>query len=983
MKILLICVLVILSFGVQAQDLKNIGVTFNGKSELIYPLESEKWQTVKCTYEYKNKADLISNGLLVIGKKENVRSGFAVTCNSKKEVSIVSHTNWTEYTASGNIGDKKFIENELAVVDLANTTLQITKDNFIVTYKIKFKKNFIGNFSVNMYVDATDAKFVNITYMSSVQIGDTRLIDGRYIRKMPKEWANSLKPKGGKTLKIANDKKTNYIIVLSNNPTSQEEKAAYEIKSYFELISGAPFKIVKENNRPASAKFISIGKTNLLKKSSSKYKNSDLSKEGYVVDVINNNIYIYGGTTRGVINGAYSLLEEDLGCRFYSSDVEYVPEMKNFIVSIAPRKFLPVLDLRDSYIYESFNPEWSLKNKTNSPEAIISPAFGGSIRYFNQVHTYALYFPPEKYFADHPEYYALVNGVRTTSQLCNTNPDVIRLSIEKTKEIFRNNPNVTITAISPNDGMGFCDCENCKKLDAENGGRSGSYYYLVSKVAEGIKDEFPDKKIITLAYLDYANPPTNIKIPENVLVQLYTDSHAWKYQFCFVTESDEFQSYMKKWAKVGANIFIWDYVTDYIHPLVPMANMPVVRENMKFYIKNNAKGILLQGACYPATDMSDMRAWVWAKQFWNIDLDTKTLMKDFVYGYYQESAEPMWEYYILFWNYWEKYHKLPHKCGEKSDNPLLNNLMCSYAPDGPMFTKEFMADMANSIVKAEKAAKTEDVLWRVKKIKASLLYLEMSQHLGYFTEFRDFVVGSDFKGGKLENREKNQANYDELKILIKHFNITSLSGITDIDTILKRWDSLFAATGESIPKVSLPNEWYFVPDKEDKGVSEKWFDKSLYFEKAKREAGFGGADATTGIDKDGNARLRTDINKGWEVYYPNLTGYGWYFQNFKITSDIKDFKHYYLYFAGVDEEAWVYVNGKLVTEHSVNSTGRARYTLWNEPFFVDIKDFVNLDSENKVAVRVFNFAQMGGIWKPVTLFGSDKELTVANFELDN
>lgn len=75
-------------------------------------------------------------------------------------------------------------------------------------------------------------------------------------------------------------------------------------------------------------------------------------------------------------------------------------------------------------------------------------------------------------------------------------------------------------------------------------------------------------------------------------------------------------------------------------------------------------------------DIDELRGWVWAKQLWNPELDTQTLLKDFVFGYYKEAAEPLWNYQRMMWEYWEKWHGQPHRCGEPSDNPLLNNLQC-------------------------------------------------------------------------------------------------------------------------------------------------------------------------------------------------------------------------------------------------------------------------------------------------------------------
>jgi hypothetical protein len=806
--------------------------------------------------------------------------------------------------------------------------------------------------------------------MLGVPVGEVKGSEGSYVNTMPKEWKNSLKPKDGVVLNLAGAKKANYKIIIPANAKEIEIKAANDLSNYFNIISGANFAVDIDSNLK-DEKFISIGATKQLASSTSIWKKSDLNGEGYAIDIINGNLYLYGGRTRGLLNGVYSMLEEDLGCRWYTNSSQYLPHMPNFKITITPRKYIPVLDLRDPYVFEAWDSSWSLKNKTNSPNASIPVEYGGSIKYHFLVHTYANYFPADVYFKDYPEYYSLINGVRTPVQLCNTNPDVVRLSIEKTKQIFSDNPSATITSISPNDGRGFCDCPNCKELDDANGGRSGSYFYLVNKVAEGIKDEFPDKKILALAYLDYANPPTNMKIKDNVVVQLCTDAHAWKYQFCFTTESNDFQNYMKKWGNSGAGIFIWDYVTDYVHFLVPMANMPVVADNIRFYINNNAKGLMLQGTYMSnAGDMADMRSWVWAKQLWNPSLDTKILMKDFIFGYYQECAKPMWDYQMMQWNYWEKYHAMPHKPGEKSDNPLLNNLMCSYAPDGPMFTKEFMDHFWKHITQAEKLAKSEDMLWRVKKIKASLLYLELAQNVGYMTEFRDFTPGKELKNGKLNNKAKYAAYYKELKEIMAHWKIYNFSEQNDQAKIIEKWDAAFAATGENLPYVSISNEWVFVVDKDNKGLNEKWFDNQKFYDPALRED-----------NSEGLTRIRVDTGAGWETQgFPNYDGYGWYFQNFKPTDDVSSAKHIYLYVGAVDEEAWVYLNGELIFEHTIAATGKPATVLWSESFSIDIKDKVK-PGVNKICIRVYDTLNMGGLWKPVTVYGTDKEYKAADFEL--
>ena len=970
-------VLLLVSVSIYAQGIRITSITYND-SQIAPPMFNyDDWYDIAVSLEYKGNMDKIYNCHYGIGVSQGdlLSQILLKYCHADGNIYVVKHETWNEPEMMGKPGENTVIENDNVKIDLSKSKVDITEDTLTVVYHIRFKDKIKGY--LTDYVYAEDSGLTNTGFVgfNTILIGSPE--ENIFVKTLPKEWKNTLKPKGGKKITFAG-KEPLYQIVIADDPLSTDEKAAVDLKAYFDEMSGLDFRIIKESEYK-KGKFISIGKTKLSQKAPS--YSIDLGTEGYAIDIVKDNIYIFGGRGRGCINAVYSMLEEDFGCRFYTLADQYVPTLKPLAQTVTPRVFLPVLDLRDPYVFESWKPIWSLKNKTNAPNANIPLQYGGSIKYYYLVHTYFRYFPPEEYFKDHPEYFSEINGVRSPVQLCNTNPDVIRLSIEKTKQIFRDNPSATITSISPNDGRGFCDCPNCKAMDDANGGRSGSYFYLVNEVAKGIRDEFPDKKILALAYLDYADPPTNMKIEDNVIVQLCTDAHAWKYQFCFTTESDGFSSYMKKWGKSGAGIFIWDYVADYVHMLVPMPNMPVVRDNMKFYIDNNAKGIMLQGTCYSnGGDMADMRSWVWAKQLWNIDRDTKELMHDFIYGYYRECAEPIWNYQMMLWNYWEENHAKPHKCGEKNTgNPLLENLMCSCAPDGPMFTEEFMNKFWEYIDEAESLAQSDEMLWKVKKIKASLLYLELAQNLGYMTEFRDFAPGKSFNKGVLKNKEKYEAYFKEFNEICDYHQITNLSEQNNKSDIIAKWEAVLAAEPTDIISQEISNEWIFKFDEKAVGDGENWQSQNSIFDKVQNKSL---GDVSFAKDADGFSRVRSDINAGWEAQgYPDCFGNGWYFQKFTLNNDIKACDHIYLYMSGCDEEAWVYLNGKLICEHSVASTGKPITELWNDPFMVDIKDVVNKDGSNNLCIKVHNTSMMGGVWKPVKLYGSKEPKVVADFDI--
>jgi hypothetical protein len=73
-----------------------------------------------------------------------------------------------------------------------------------------------------------------------------------------------------------------------------------------------------------------------------------------------------------------------------------------------------------------------------------------------------------------------------------------------------------------------------------------------------------------------------------------------------------------------------------------------------------------------------------------------------------------------------------------------------------------------------------------------------------------------------------------------------------------------------------------------------------------------------------------------------------------------------LEFGGGDEQAWVYVNGVPVGEHTVKSTGKDVGVLWDKPFTIEVKpELLRSGEENTLVVRVHNTARAAGIHRPV------------------
>ena len=91
----------------------------------------------------------------------------------------------------------------------------------------------------------------------------------------------------------------------------------------------------------------------------------------------------------------------------------------------------------------------------------------------------------------------------------------------------------------------------------------------------------------------------------------------------------------------------------------------------------------------------------------------------------------------------------------------------------------------------------------------------------------------------------------------------------------------------------------------------------------------------------------------------------WYRIQFTLSEDaiavIAD-KPAYMLFKGVDESAWIWLNGVKLGSHSED-----RMEGWDQPFAFDVTEHLKTEGENLLVVKVLNREQAGGIWRPISI----------------
>lgn len=489
-----------------------------------------------------------------------------------------------------------------------------------------------------------------------------------------------------------------YTIITAGD--EKEIAAAKILQENLQKISGANFSIdqpVQGNN------IIEVLTVADAEKKFSSQQNEMPGNEGVAIKTSDKNIYIIGGTGNGMNNAVYEFLEKYLGCRYYTSDAVLIPQNKNIsIPSNINYSYTPVIKYRYIYSWPAFQGEYAAWNKLqNAPGQIKTPPFG------LWVHSMFTLVPPDKYFATHPEYYALRDGKRVKTQLNLTNPDVLAIAKQSLDSIIKKNPQATIFSVSQMDNNGYCECDDCKRKAAETGSQSGVIIDFVNKLAAA----FPDKIISTLAYNYSRSAPTNITPAKNVNIMFCATGVNRAEPFAADKSAGSVYSDLQNWSKLTSNIFFWDYITDFKHLYLPFPIYQTLQPNIQFIAANKITYTFQEGWGFRGSDMTELKTYLIAQLLWNPDIDVKTTEEEFVKFYYGDAAPYVQKYLDALTSYVQS-----HSINLTTKDAPLDHINDFLSPSQIEIYQQYLND-------AKKAVDTGSVYFdRVQNAKQSVRY---------------------------------------------------------------------------------------------------------------------------------------------------------------------------------------------------------------------------------------------------------------------
>jgi len=513
---------------------------------------------------------------------------------------------------------------------------------------------------------------------------------------------DTLAPAAGPRHHLVQGGRTVAMIVLPAKPEMLEGYAAGELQKYVKEITGRILPIINEPEKGEGAGDynepqklagygIWLGQTKAAEAAHFTLTEAKLGRDGYATRADDHGLIVEGRDPLGTLFGVYDIIEREFGVRWFEPDEqqrlltperkqiwveqepigEVVPRAESVSVGTFQREFKPSFEER--WVREG---DWALHNRMNVWVRANGQTVGVNCKWYG--HTFGTLIPPEKYFQDHPEWFALVKGKRQghtdperlghDSQLCTSNPEVIDKLAQGLIEAIEADPTIEIISLAPNDGGGFCECERCTALDGPPyadgpgagettkspdaagvldgraqgapprkliippGQYSNRMAILYNEVARRVGQRFPKVKIKVFAYGYYALPPkiSGFHLEPNLMVQVVGTSASLKPWASFTDQLGIYKVYaVAAWGKVHA---LRGKVTEM------REEIPALRdEGVKFFYTQSMQ------QPWPECPLNHYIA---AKLVWNADLDVDWLINDYCDKFFEKASAPMHEYLL-------------------------------------------------------------------------------------------------------------------------------------------------------------------------------------------------------------------------------------------------------------------------------------------------------------------------------------------------
>ncbi|MFH1716544.1 MAG: DUF4838 domain-containing protein [Planctomycetota bacterium] len=527
----------------------------------------------------------------------------------------------------------------------------------------------------------------------------------------------------------------------------------------------------------------------------------------------------------------------------------------------------------------------------------------------------------------HLEYFALRDGERKKGDwYCTSNPELRNVFAEGV--ISKGDPN---PSVSPPDGTGYCQCDNCRAQDdpASIEPSSGTvsvtnrYVDFLDAISRQVAAVHPDWLLSFYCYADYTQPPTlNRRLSPNLVAWIAPIRYSRYHRIGSPSSPGRIQlaEVIDGWSAAAQHIAYRTYNYNLAECMVPFSKLSVWEHDIPYLKSKGCIGINLESLAN--WEIYGPHLYQSIRLAYDPAAGSSAMMDDYFAKFYGSAAGPFMKQYWM------------------SIDEAFANMKCesgSFYALHMVYTPRFLLKLADLVEKASRAAGSDElysarVAMTTEGFRNAVQYIQM----------RDAMNEGDFAAAKRVYDELYARNEAELqKGYGNHYTLNYLNRFVGAHILA---GAEATASPNEVLQV-LPDRMKLAYDTADNGV-EEGYHKSDFDDSSWQEA------ATYG---------KTLSAQG----LPDTKAIMWY----RTSIDIQPQQgRLSLFFTEVDGQAvTVYVNGREVGSFGTEAR--------RKPFEVEITDAVE-PGRNVVAVKVdhrkITELCLGGIVRSILLIGKPR-----------
>lgn len=461
-------------------------------------------------------------------------------------------------------------------------------------------------------------------------------------------------------------------IVIRAGAKKREVFAAEEFQYFVERSTGVKLPILRDSELvyDESAKYISIGETSL-------FKNAGLTMpdektygvSGYMIKSVDDDTFIVGSSYRdnyaGCVYGVYGLLDAIINLEVYSEETITFDKHDYINMPIFDVEEIPDFDERRFHITNTA-PVASMRLGITDP---------GEDSYYQLTgHSELWILTTSIEYVYHEDWLGGTGNVICHSSYLTGSHEEYAKNLIKLLETY---PESNWVNIGVPDETTPCVCSRCKsemnKYKTNAAGLNVIYLNKILNIVEPhMSEKYPERDIQYSMYAyqgTFASPTTYDKetdsyIPHSQEVIPHKDLEIW---FCPIgmntiapiTAEENKASYdsYRGWSSISDNVtyYGYPYWSRSSGDLYPNAQSFV--ENVRYWATTNMRYYYEEGHDY--SDLfSDMIIYVESKMLWDVNLDYKTLAKDFMNKSYGVASDDIWAMYEFYMS-WYAHNETP------------------------------------------------------------------------------------------------------------------------------------------------------------------------------------------------------------------------------------------------------------------------------------------------------------------------------------